>query len=125
MSDEATILYLAGQMRGKENLNFDAFAEYAEKLRDAGFVVINPAEKVDGYKDLPREWFMEYSVKQIMMADAVAVMPSWEDSPGAKIEAWLAQQLSKPVVEADDPEKGVYIEDIDFFWFHYPENIKP
>lgn len=122
MSEEKdTIIYLAGQMRGKENLNFDAFAEYAKKLRDQGYVVINPAEKVNGYKDLPREWFMQYSAQQIILADAVALMPSWEDSPGAKIEAWFAQQLGKPVVDADDTEKGIYIEDVDFLWFRFPQ----
>ena len=38
------IIYIAGPMTGRPDLNFPAFHAAATTLRDAGFDVVNPAE---------------------------------------------------------------------------------
>jgi hypothetical protein len=90
-------VYLSGQMRGLEDLNFELFAEYAGKLRAEGHTVFNPAsanlhghslEKIFAYE---LEWLC-------LQADAIAMMPGWENSRGATAERAVAIALDKQVI---------------------------
>jgi uncharacterized protein DUF4406 len=91
--------YLAGPMSGLPDFNYPAFSKTAAALRARGFTVINPAEN-------PRQggsWaeYMRDSLVMVSGADAVALLPGWEASKGARLEVHCARELGMPVVWAD------------------------
>lgn len=108
-------IYLAGPMRGKPLFNFPAFDEAADHLRRAGHDVFNPADRdrdagFDPSRSIEEQRF---SVADAMRADvtwivnraqAVAVLPGWQDSTGASLEVSLARYLGLPILDAETLE---------------------
>ena len=86
------IVYLSGPMSGLPESNYPAFHNAAAQLRDAGYTVINPAENPTPPCG---SWagFMRMAVRQVAAADAIAFLPGWEQSRGAKVESDLADVL--------------------------------
>lgn len=105
-------LYLAGPMRGYPDFNFPAFKEAALDLRAKGHEVFSPAESDvnDGFDPKTGAGFLsmqEYMVRdlpEVCRADAVVVLPGWEDSEGAMIETRVARMLHKAVLTYPDME---------------------
>lgn len=116
-------LYLAGPMRGIKDFNFPAFHEAAAKLRAAGHEVFSAAEyeeaefgvgfnksETGDLKDIAHlDWDFraafakdcEYISRQ---ANAVAVLPGWKTSKGARAEVAIARALGLPVLWAGSLE---------------------
>lgn len=92
------LVYLSGPMSkySGEGYNYDAFDEAAATLRANGYDVLNPAETAGGITHLSREKFLEIDTGYVQAADAICLLPEWEESAGAKLEFYLADQLSKP-----------------------------
>lgn len=118
-----TRVYLAGQMSNIPQFNFPAFHAAAAKLRAEGFYVFNPAEadidrsgvdpsvlnpagdpngetsKIPG---LSRRECLAADLQWIAMeADAIALLPGWEKSSGARAEKALADALNLQVIHLD------------------------
>lgn len=93
------ILYLSGPMTGLPEYNYPAFHREADRLRQLGYTVINPAE-IEHEHDRTWESYMRNDIKALMEAEAVAVLEGWYDSKGARIEVLLAKQLGMKVFEA-------------------------
>jgi hypothetical protein len=112
-------VYLAGPMRGIAEFNFPAFHAYATQLRAQGHEVFSPAEKdnerhgTDISKNNPtgsehvavkdhgfnlREALCIDLTFICHHADAVAVMPGWENSKGAKVEKATAEALGLQII---------------------------
>jgi len=117
-------IYLAGPMRGYKDFNFPAFMSAAKDLRSKGHTVFNPAER-----DLERDieagqssaWqrsetgdilaaeragvfdrriaIMDDLTYIIEEADAIALLPGWQESKGANAELWTAKFLDLEVIE--------------------------
>lgn len=101
------LVYLSGQMTGLPAHNYPAFREAANRLRELGYDVLNPAETAGGAMHLSRETFLAIDAGYIQAADAVAVMmPGGMASKGAKFEMILAASLVKPVF-IYDPVEGL------------------
>lgn len=99
-------IYLAGPMRGKPNFNFPAFDYAAAKFREQGHEVFSPADhdrKVNGPEieinptgdEAVCEKQFGFSIRDALgadlawicrEADAVALLPGWEQSTGATAE---------------------------------------
>jgi len=94
-------IYIAGPMTGLPDHNFPAFHTAADRLRQAGWDAANPAENFGGRTDLPREDYLRADVALLVDCDAVAMLPCWKDSRGAKLEYLLARELGTPVLDAD------------------------
>jgi len=92
-------IYLAGPMTGYPGHNFAAFYRAAERLRAAGWDVVNPAENFGGRTDLPRASYMRADVAALVECDAVALLPGWEVSRGAKVEYLLAREMGLAVID--------------------------
>jgi hypothetical protein len=107
-------VYVAGPMRGYDQFNFPAFDAAEARLRAAGWHVISPAQmdrdlgfdehrnSLDGF-DL--EAAIRRDVEAIMSlvaaeGDAIAMLPGWEKSRGAKAEKALAEWRGLLVLDA-------------------------
>lgn len=99
-------IYLAGPMTGIMDYNFDAFHEAAAAWRDCGHTVINPAENFYGDKTLPYGTYLRTAIKQVVEADAIALLPGWENSHGATLEAAIAETLALCIFDASRPFKS-------------------
>lgn len=105
-------IYLAGPMRGKPFFNFPEFDRGAAALRKAGHEVFNPAERdrtVDPNVgennptgDMTLALNSGFSLREALAADmkficeeaeAIALLPGWENSKGAIAEYNTAKAL--------------------------------
>ena len=85
-------IYLSGPISGLPDLNRPAFAQAAAHLRALGWLVINPHELEHA---APSGWadYMRVDLAAMMTADAILMLPGWEDSRGARLELTLARDL--------------------------------
>lgn len=89
-------LYVAGPMTGLPDYNYPAFKEAAATLRACGFEVACPAE--NGLPpDAPWEDHMRVDLGHLLTCSAIAVLPGWEHSRGARMEVDLAKSLGMPI----------------------------
>lgn len=107
----STKLYLAGPMSDIPGYNFPAFEKATAELRSLGYEVISPAEKdkernPEAYERALKSpdgkwnpadtggltWAQILSGDVILVADHVdglALLPGWEKSSGARLEAFV------------------------------------
>lgn len=83
------VAYIAGPMRGLPDLGRRAFNIAEGCLRARGFAVLNPACLPE---DLPTEAYMPICLAMLREADIIAILPGWENSAGAQIEAAFAKE---------------------------------
>lgn len=93
------IVYLAGKMTGLPDYGRARFNAKAEKLTEAGYIVINPATLPVG---LRRKSYMPLSFAMLDAADAIYLLNNWKDSPGAKLERQYALYQHKEIIEEED-----------------------
>lgn len=112
-------IYVAGPMRGIAEFNFPAFHAAAANLRAEGHEVFNPAERdialhgkdiskgnMAGDEKLAatehgfnlREALKDDLVFICLEADAIALIPGWENSKGAQAERATAIALGLQVI---------------------------
>lgn len=91
--------YISGPMTGLPDLNFPAFAQAAQALRQAGHDVVNPADLNPPGAD----WHtcMRTDIKALCDCDTIAMLPGWISSKGARIERSLAHRLGLRITTVD------------------------
>lgn len=87
-------------MSGSEAHNFPAFNEAAQRWRNAGHEVINPAENEGGITSLPYHYYMRQDINHILSVEAIAVLPGWQASKGASLEVAIGRILDYPIFDA-------------------------
>jgi hypothetical protein len=100
------LLYLAGPMTDLPEFNHPAFHTAAAQLRAAGYTVANPAE--NGI-DRNESWLVHMRrdiIDMMTHCNAVATLPGWQNSRGAKAEIALAAALGMPVQSIDEWLRG-------------------
>lgn len=112
-------IYVAGPMRGIPEFNFPAFNAATEKLRAEGHTVFNPAEKDNerhgtdiskgntaGCEETAAKEH-GFNLREALgidlayicaEADAIALLPGWENSKGAKAERATAEALGLEIL---------------------------
>jgi hypothetical protein len=115
-------IYLAGPMRGIPEFNFPAFYAAAAELRKAGHFVFNPAERdnekhgtdiskgnATGDESVAASQH-GFNLREALgadlaficaHADAIALLPGWENSKGANAERATAVALGLEVIYLD------------------------
>lgn len=95
---EGKVVYLSGPMTGYPDHNYAAFEEARTTLRSLGLTVVCPAEAgvVEGWS---WEQYLKRDLKMMLDCEALVVLPEWEKSRGARLEATVAWQLNMPVAE--------------------------
>jgi hypothetical protein len=116
-------IYLAGPMRGIPHFNFPAFHAGAQALRDLGHTVVSPAERdeavhggdfsarnLNGDNEHAATSF-GFNLREALCddltficreADAVVLLPGWQQSKGALAERATAEALGLAVYEIAD-----------------------
>lgn len=84
-------IYIAGKITGDPEYRAK-FMMARRHLEKQGHVVISPAVLPDGME--PAD-YMQICTAMINVADAVAFLPDWWDSPGAQLEQQYAAYLGK------------------------------
>lgn len=93
-------IYLSGPMTGHENFNIPAFDKAAESWRTKGYAVLNPADTARTYPGKEWSFYMKHGIRNLLAADAVAVLPGWKKSKGATLEVQIARALQIPIYDA-------------------------
>lgn len=96
-------IYIAGPMTGLPDFNYPAFHDAAQRWRDAGYAVENPAEHFEGDTTLDYQTYLTAAIQTLLHCSAVAVLPGWERSRGALAELHVACTLGLPIYDADVP----------------------
>lgn len=98
-----TRIYISGPMTGMPELNFPAFNRAAAGLRSLGHEVVNPAE-LDALDTIELSWedYLRRDIKLLVDCNAIALLPGWEKSRGARLEVHIADALGMKRVYMND-----------------------
>lgn len=108
-------VYIAGPMRGYEDYNFPMFDRATAFFEREGWIVISPAELdrlYEGWGAAPpwgwkgtKEDYRRFILRDIHAiienCTAVAFLPGWEDSKGAKVERAIAEFFALEIIDLD------------------------
>lgn len=107
-------LYIAGPMRGIPQYNFPVFDAARDKAIALGWDAVSPADldrangfDVNGFdvnKPVPEQLLREMigrDVQEILRCDAIALLPGWQNSSGARVEICLALFCDMPILSAE------------------------
>lgn len=103
--------YLSGPMSGYPKFNFPAFIDAARILRAQGLDIVSPAEldspevfahamaSVDGNPGRQGGTWGEFLARDVRIiaddVDGIILLPAWEESRGAKLEAYVGLLTAK------------------------------
>lgn len=94
-------IYIAGPMRGIEDLNFPAFNAAAADLRWAGWEVVNPVD-INSDPAVPWKTCMERDIIELVTCDAIYMLGGWQNSKGASLEHHIAVELGLDLFYEED-----------------------
>jgi len=89
------MIYIAGRISGVSDYA-TPFAKAADDFRAKGYSVFNPAAA--NQEGRPLRKIMGYLLPQLCECDAIAMLPSWWRSGGARIEWMLARYLGLKII---------------------------
>lgn len=107
------IIYLAGPMTGYPEYNWPQFKAVAKYFRDSGHKVICPTEcgnvpDVTNYQDC-----IKNSLRVMLDANTIALLPGWLGSKGAMMEARLAVMMGYNTYLVTEHSEKLFLSPVD------------
>ena len=91
-------IYIAGKVTGEPIAECTMkFGQAQKEIESWGFEGINPLAVVGDFQS-SWESAMKKCIKALVDCDGMVILPCWQDSPGAKIERQLAEDLNITIV---------------------------
>ncbi len=90
-------IYISGPITGNPDYK-KQFSEVATKLRSEGHQVLDPTVWAREGLELEYEEYMLLDFAMVDVADAVLMLPGWQNSKGAQREYWRAKEAGKPAL---------------------------
>src|SRR5699024_9677252 len=98
-------IYIAGPMSRHPGFNYNAFARAEAQLIALGDEPVSPADPAQRDPDdadrlapgVSYEDCLAQAVERLLSADAVALLPGWAQSRGARLEVVLARRLGMKI----------------------------
>ncbi len=91
-------IYIAGPMSGLPEFNYPVFFAAEEYLRSHGAKVMNPAVLPAGFE---HHEYMQIAIPMLQTCEAVAFLPGWQQSKGARMEFTRAHHEQKLLLSLD------------------------
>jgi hypothetical protein len=96
--DTVKKIYISGKISGNSNFS-EYFGKVEAKLKDLGYVVLNPASMPKG---LTQREYMKISVSMLDCCDAIVLLDNWKESEGAVIEKLYAEKIGLVILDEKD-----------------------
>lgn len=92
-------VYISGKMTGIQDLNVRKFREAESRLREKGFIPVNP-HNIHPVNTYHYTWadYMRADIKALCDCQVIAVLDDWQDSPGAILEVKIALSLGMKMI---------------------------
>lgn len=99
-------IYIAGKVTGLPyGQAYNKFSKIEQELREKGFETVNPMKIVP--KDIDSwENAMKICIKSLIDCDGIYLLPNWQQSRGASLEARLALDLGLGVLRKNKESKN-------------------
>ncbi|MBK5254327.1 MAG: DUF4406 domain-containing protein [Peptostreptococcaceae bacterium] len=103
MKTKALKTYIAGPISGMEEEAFRNFAKAEEELNSQGYAVLNPM--IDAKFTLSFSYmdWIKHGLFLLDLADAIYMLPGWENSKGARLEHAYAECRGIKIIYAEEP----------------------
>ena len=92
------VIYIAGKITGYPDYKRD-FNQMENRLLVKGYTVLSPAHLPEG---MTPAQYMRVCLAMIDDADAVLLLPNWQESRGARLEADYCLYVDKPVYLSEE-----------------------
>jgi hypothetical protein len=89
-------VYIAGPMTGYFRFNYPAFNAAQADLEERGHEVLSPAVH-DLTVPKPWDFYMRHAIGLLIQADAIALLPGWDNSRGATLEHIIGGALGMDI----------------------------
>jgi hypothetical protein len=85
-------------MTGKPNFNHEEFDKWEISLQREGHHVLNPAKQYYRVQGLDLTRYLQRDLIELLFSDAIALIPGWENSKGARVECLVALKTGKKII---------------------------
>ncbi len=91
-------IMISGPISNMPENNYPAFDEAAKRLESQGHIPVSPADMGRAMgSGHPWEAYMRGSIQLLLTCEAIAMLPGWVQSRGARLERHIARELGMAV----------------------------